>query len=82
MANARPQGGNDKQIEYAYGIDEYALSSMFNIDYFMKNSIFFNHHWLWRVLNIYEDNNIYTHAEFLLLKFMVDNCYLSNKIFF
>jgi hypothetical protein len=68
----RPKGSNDKQIEYAYGIDEYALSSMFNIDYFMKNSIFLNHHWTWRVLNMYEESNIYTHCEFLLLKYMVD----------
>jgi hypothetical protein len=73
LKNHRPKGGNDKRIEYAYGIDEYALSAMFNIDYFMKNSIFLNHHWSWRVLNLYEENNIYTHCEFLLLRYMVDN---------
>ena len=74
----RSKGLNNKQIEYGYGIDEYVLSSMFNIDYFMENSIFFNHHWTWRILNVYEDNNIYTHAEFLLLKFMVDTKIISK----
>jgi len=59
--------------EYEYGIEEYCFASFFNLDYFMKNSIFYNHHFITRIYSIFSKNDILANVEFLLFKFLVDN---------
>jgi hypothetical protein len=59
--------------EYDYGIEEYCFSSFFNLDYLMKNSIFYRNHFIERVFNLYFDDDKIGIAEFLLFKFIIDN---------
>jgi hypothetical protein len=64
--------------EYEYGIEEYCFSSFFNLDYFMKNSIFYNHHFIGRITEMFYEDDKVGKAEFLLHKFLVDNNILSK----
>uniref|UniRef100_A0A6C0DA02 Uncharacterized protein n=1 Tax=viral metagenome TaxID=1070528 RepID=A0A6C0DA02_9ZZZZ len=65
--------------DYEYGIEEYAFSSFFRIEYFRINSIYYNHHFIGRVFNkeSYKNpNNTLSNVEFLLFKYL----FISKKI--
>ena len=64
---------NQWKSEYEYGIEEYCFSSFFILEFFMSNSIFYNHHFIGRVFNLFYDNDKVGISEFLLFKYMVDN---------
>jgi hypothetical protein len=65
--------------EYEYGIDEYCFTSFFNLDYFMKDSIFYNHHFIGRIYEIFYEDDKIAKTEFLLLKFMVKNNIINSN---
>lgn len=64
---------NKWKSEYEYGIEEYCFTSFFNLDYIMKNSIFYRNHFIERVFNLYFYEDRVGTAEFLLFKFIIDN---------
>ena len=65
--------------EYEYGIEEYVFGSFFRVDYFIKNSIFYNNHFTNNIFNNFDGSYIISNVEYLLFKFLVENKIIAEK---